>query len=281
MATPPVGDATTRLDVRARGKAALEFNAWVVGGSYSKNRVKRNQMKIEQVRRKEDAGDEIEAQLLAKLAARKEAIRAEQAKELKEYKPKVAEAFREDRRVEAAERSGRSPRRGDSRGSPKKSPRKPSRPATVEGERAAEHDKALDAARTLRTRLKESFEQTTQNHLYGTLFPPLLTPYARPMTFIRQDASGAAHRSPRADPNFSVPASAAAPPKEPFSLAAQRPKRAQPLTGPKAFMPTGSSTTAYRHFTNYGSLARLTSNAADEEQLATLLSTTSKVAPPA
>jgi hypothetical protein len=220
-----------------------KFNSWVIGGSYSKTQMKRNQIRTDLAVHKRFAlnadGDELDR----KLEARKVALR-EHNGQAPQYKPKFAEAMREERKRQADETSAlrdSSPRRAD-RGertvTAGHDPRPPSNEAT-----SAE----------LRLRLRQSFEQPQQQR---GLFPPLLLPYDRPMTFLR--GRDRAVKVVRAGPTFPTPTTAVAEQQaHAFSLPTQERRRALPSSGPQPFFPTGSSTTAYRHFTNYGLLARM------------------------
>lgn len=228
----------------SRSVEAQKFNSWVIGGGYSKTQMKRNQIKTDLAyKRKFDA----EHMTSDAVERRKAELKQNQPQEVATYKPKVAEAQREERKARVAEMRRSSPER---RTSPRRSP---TRPSTVE-----RPDEGGEAARHLRDRLLESFENATQS--YGTLFPPLLAPYSRPTNATRNRDRPS---SPRGDGAFNVPDAAATlnaddRPKEPFGLPGGDRRRPQPASGPKPFLPTGSTTTAYRHFTNYGQMLRMT-----------------------
>jgi hypothetical protein len=230
-----------------RPNATDNFDAqWVVGGGYCKTRMKRSQIKTDLHHMRRAVTEGPEKKITEQLKERKEAIKEDQRREMLPYKPKVADATREARRLVISQKhAGKPP-----------SPQHPRSAVKL-----AEHDGGMsgeDAALALRQRLRQSFEQTTANRSYGTLFPPLLTPYCRPMAFLR----GQERRSPspRGVPTFNDGAQQQTSDvvRDSFSVVNHNePRRAQPPTGPKAFLPTGSSATAYRHFTSYGLLARI------------------------
>jgi hypothetical protein len=92
-----------------------------------------------------------------------------------------------------------------------------------------------------------------------------LLPYTRPMTFMRGRERPGSPTQKEDSPTFKKlerPGQDRAA-MEPFGIPQGEVRRAQPNSGPRAFMPTGSSTTAYRHFTNYGLLARMNAANAD------------------
>lgn len=235
------------------GAEAQQFNSWVIGGGYSKAQMKRNQIRTDVAVQKRHGSPSSPQQEGAKAEARRAELK-DLAKPIPQYKPKFAEAMREERRRQAEEAFAN--RRG---GTPPKSSEAERRARAVETYRAEHPAAADDAAQTLRSRLKTSFEGAAQANT-ATLFPALLQPYGRPMNFLRgRDRKKA--RSAGSEPiAFPSPPQSPLPGlghQEPFGLPPAERRRAQPASGPHAFLPTGSSTTAYRHFTNYGMLARL------------------------
>uniref|UniRef100_A0A7S1KWL0 Uncharacterized protein n=1 Tax=Neobodo designis TaxID=312471 RepID=A0A7S1KWL0_NEODS len=241
----------------AHGAEAQKFNSWVIGGGYSKAQMKRNQIRTDLAVQKRHASAPSAAggaeTPTSKAAERRSALK-EAAKPIQPYKPKFAEAMRDERRRQAEEAFAN--RRA---GSPHKPTSEQERlHHAIEVYRSEHPEDPHDGPAELRDRLKQSFEGTVRAQPTATLFPPLLQPYSRPMTFLR----GRERSKPREAPQltFPSPPGTASPPspsnQEPFGLPGPERRRAHPSSGPQAFLPTGSSTTAYRHFTNYGLLAR-------------------------
>ena len=217
-------------------KESQEFNSWVLGGAYSKTTMKRHQIKadLELTRKAEEEEDDTFQKRLEK---RREQLKEARSRPVPAYKSKVPLPSRErPLRTQSPDGSHTSPRK-------RVSPRRhdsPPRPETKDG-----HEQ-----QSLRERLHQSFAQTTAAHAYGTLFPPLLTPYNRPCNFLRM-ADRAQTASPPPEPDLSPRETFKPPPvRERFSLAKSDRQRPQPRSGPQAFFPTGSSTTAYRFLAN-------------------------------
>jgi hypothetical protein len=226
--------------------ASRKYNSWVIGGGYSTAQMKRNQIRTDLAVQKR-AAPSTAADNDAEHHRRAEARPVGSA--VQPYKPKFAEAMREERRRQAD--AAFSARRGRS-------------PVSNEQERTSkavkvflgEHPReAPNATSTLRQALRHEFEKPMRDASTGALFPPLLQPFGRPMHFLRGRERAAA-RTGIASPAFPSESPAADRSAEPFGLPQAERRRPQPQSGPQGFFPTGSSTTAYRHFTNYGQLAR-------------------------
>ncbi len=201
-----------------------DFNSWIIGGQYTKNSFKRQIGGPAKVELDENHKHQLEA--------RKLKLKEERDKFCAEYKPKVASAFREKREPKsnfaAGHRAGVSLRIA----SPPKD---------------TDKDNGMsDDSLALRNRLRDSFAQITATHAYGTLFPPLLTPYNRPC-LVNHNSDGP--KSPVKDlmdqtPEVVLPTHT----DNSLSVTKHERRRVQPVSGPKAFFPTGSTTSAYRHF---------------------------------
>jgi hypothetical protein len=262
MADADVGPSSMPPGFAEHGPEAQKFNSWVIGGGYSKAQMKRNQIRTDLAVQKRNAsapnasgGGESPTK-----ASERRALLKEAAKPIQPYKPKFAEAMREERRRQAEDAFAT--RRAASPHQPTSEQERVQH--AVEVFRTEHPHPQHDGAAELRGRLKQSFEGTVRSQPTATLFPPLLQPYSRPMNFLR----GRERQKPRGPGQLSFPSppgTAAGSQKnnEPFGLPAQETRRAHPNSGPQAFLPTGSSTTAYRHFTNYGLLARTSAANAD------------------
>lgn len=246
-------------ETNAKRKA---FNTWIIGGDYSKTTIKKHQLKsdIEMKKRLQtDAAESTADRFAQKCEKRLAEMKSEKEHQIVPYVPKVRSALREQ--------SPRESQRNQKATTPSKTQRSQSPPKETEsplkgGE--APPDDVGAAARALRRRLQMSFEQTAESHRYGTLFPPLLSPYNRPLNFLRHAAdrkvitfAGRAAGGAEIPPE--VPKAFAAA-RESFSVLRNNTQRVQPLSGPRAFLPTGSATTAYRIFTNFASAPRSESN---------------------
>lgn len=214
---------------------ASEFNSWVIGGQYTKTNLKRSQMKPPKQVEDPRAAETHQAHL----QQRKELLRQELEAHQLVYNPKVANALRVSSRPSRSETGGSdSPMRTSPRSNLN------SREKSKQEDAAKQEQDADNSSSALRGRLQASFEQITATHAYGTLFPPLLTPFRRPCLLgtvmpTRQQAEA------------SIPEAQS--PKRPairndLSVVAGERRRQQPSSGPKAFFPTGSSPSVYRHF---------------------------------
>jgi hypothetical protein len=196
-----------------------DFNSWIIGGQYTKNSFKRQAGAPAKVELDENHKQQLEA--------RKLKLKEEREKFCAEYKPKVASAFREKRETAAAGHRADAPPRTAS-------PPNPNKPAVA------------DDSLALRNRLRDSFAQITATHAYGTLFPPLLTPYNRPCLVNHNPDRP---KSPVKDLTDQTPEKVLPTQTEnSLSVTKNERRRVQPVSGPKAFFPTGSTTSAYRHF---------------------------------
>ena len=238
----------------AHGPEAQKFNSWVIGGGYSKAQMKRNQIRTDLTVQKRNASAANGGAESPTKAGERRALLKDANKPIQPYKPKFAEAMREERRRQAEEAFAT--RRAGSPHQPTSEQERVSH--AIEVYRNEHPHPPQDGPADLRDRLKQSFEGTVRAQPTATLFPPLLQPYSRPMTFLR----GRERQKPREPGQLTFPsppgtAGSHSPTQhETFGLPGAERKRAHPNSGPQAFLPTGSSTTAYRHFTNYGLLAR-------------------------
>mgnify|MGYP001560841199 CR=1 FL=1 len=283
------------------GEAAT-FNAWVIGGNQSIAEVQRRQIRAKNaaklqlrqpkalppagggadsrmpVAQGDVAAVTLDNRFLAKLAHRRQEIEAQQASH---------QTTAYVNRVHTAIRTPLDPKKSTQR-----VPGSESRPPTQQASARSPPPPAgrsvspSDAARQLRQRLQQSFDQAKASQTFGSLFPPLLTPYSRPNIYtVRNDPFGPV--SPRtlaqnagADAaaggakglKLTSPSTGAAPdvdfsatlPKDPFAVAAGPKPRPQPISGPKPFMPSASTSAPYRHFTNLNLLLK---NAQQQQQL--------------
>lgn len=201
-----------------RSKEAHDFNSWVLGGAYSRTTLKRNQIKADlelAKKSREDSELDPSDDFSKKLEKRRQKWKEDRVKPSNLDKSKKA-------KDDSPRREAKSP------------PRAASPP---------------ENELSLRERLQKSFAQTTAAHAYGTLFPPLLTPYSRPCNFLRF----APERSSTPPANPEIPQAQTIkppPPREYFSVAKSDRHRPQPRSGPQAFLPTGSAATAYRLLAN-------------------------------
>lgn len=234
-----------------------EFNSWVIGGNYCRNTLKKNQIRADLEMKKKMQDEVVDDYYQKRIEKRREELREARAAAMVTYKSKVQAALREHPTRNSPHRS--SPKAGS------KSPRKD----LVSNKETAEDDQTT--SRALRERLKVSFAQTTAAHAYGTLFPPLLTPYnrsistrpERPSTPPKDTGSlDGAHKTGPQPP----------PPKEAFSAVAHVRHRIQPVSGPKAFFPTGSALTAYRCFSHQAVVGRPREAQSAGHQLSSVLS---------
>lgn len=258
----------------------------LVAGAASSG-LKRNQIKADlaQARKFAETDASWNAALQSKLQRRKDQLKTEREKGGVCYKPKVAAALRDtswrDRVELAAENGSASAVAALNATAGSHASNKQARDNTVSPARrpspprkdAEDEPRFGDTSRALRERLKMTFAQTTASHAYGTLFPPLLTPYNRVLNIKFPDRSGTAHGDKPPDVFPQPPQSGVPEPsnREPFSRAGRTPARPQPGSGPKAFLPTGSATSAYRVLTNFNYVAReaqqaQTKAAVNEEQ---------------
>ena len=195
-----------------------DFNSWIIGGQYTKNSFKRHIGAPSKI--------ELDDNHRQQLEARKLQLKEEREKFCAEYKPKVASAFREKRETPAAHHhAAHAP------------------PRTASPERGESDE---NSSLALRNRLRDSFAQITATHAYGTLFPPLLTPYNRPCLVNHNPDRPKSPVKELTDqtPDVVLPSH----PQNSLSVTKHERRRVQPVSGPKAFFPTGSTTAAYRHF---------------------------------
>jgi hypothetical protein len=168
--------------------------------------------------------------LKTQLEARREQLKQERDRFQAVYKPKVAAALR-------SKHSGTTDRHQSPERHEKNSPRCVT-PPKADGE---------NTSAALRGRLRVSFAQISATHAYGTLFPALLTPYERACLIAppkekkenghdtEQVASAGSHSINETNR---------------LSVVSNERRRVQPVSGPRAFFPTGSNICAYRHFTH-------------------------------
>ena len=143
---------STDPDFRTKKKESAEFSSWVIGGQYNKSNLKRSQAKqAKEVPLPDSHRQHIEA--------RKQELQAALDSFGVSYKQKLVPSTPESNHAQK-------------RASP---PRRPVSPPKEQEEGTDDN-----SSTALRGRLKASFAQITTTHAYGTLFPPLLTPYNRP-----------------------------------------------------------------------------------------------------
>lgn len=228
-----------------KGMTQSEFNSWVIGGQYTKAVAKKGSSR--------QTKEELSEAHRAQIQARKEQLKEELDTHSIQYKPKVASAMRV--------RSGRGTdngENGESQGSESKERRESPKKRVPSPPQAAENNDPQSDENTscaLRGRLKVSFAQITATHAYGTLFPPLLTPYNRPCLL------GQPITQKQPPPENQIPDMLKSQPQRhavgnDLSVVAGERRRVQPNSGPKAFFPTGSNTSAYRFFTHIPSSER-------------------------
>jgi hypothetical protein len=209
-----------------------EFNAWVIGGHYTKNKLKRGQLVVQA---KLD-GDALEAHRNS-LENRKVRLREELESHQLAYNGKVPDAMRSVR-ASSPPRERHAPQDHTPR----------SRGHSREAEQhTAPQDNDENSSNALRGRLKASFAQISATHAYGTLFPPLLTPYSRSCLLGQNSTPKSPHQENQIpDALKSAPRRTSS--SNPLSVVAGERKRAQPGSGPKAFFPSSSNSSIYRHF---------------------------------
>jgi hypothetical protein len=223
-------------------KETQDFNSWVLGGAYSKNILKRSQNKRTDLESSKKTGDTpvVEDAFQRRLDKRKLQLKENKESAETNARPKPSYKLSPPRKTSSREQDDSAP------------------PAARKLVRVSSPPRP-DEGPTLRERLHQSFAQTTASHAYGTLFPPLLTPYSRPCNFLRFADT---ERKPVPEPDLSSKSQIAAPAfREPFSLAKNERNRPQPRSGPQAFFPTGSSATAYRFLAGSAYAARITGTA--------------------
>ena len=212
---------STDPDFRTKKKESAEFSSWVIGGQYNKSNLKRSQAKqAKEVPLPDSHRQHIEA--------RKQELQAALDSFGVSYKQKMVPSTPESNHAQK-------------RASP---PRRPVSPPKEQEEGTDDN-----SSTALRGRLKASFAQITTTHAYGTLFPPLLTPYNRPclLGIAKSEGTNSPTAFDTATKSVPLPRS-----KNAFSVVAQERKRVQPVVGPKAFFPTGSNVAVYRHFVHLG-----------------------------
>lgn len=230
-----VMSAAETADVEPGKFSQADFNAWVIGGQYTKNKLKRGQLVVQP--RLE--GDALEVHR-NNLEQRKEKLRQELDTHQLAYNAKVPDAMRTVR--------ASSPLR--ERHAPQDHTPRSSRGLSREAATESNHnlpDSDENSSNALRGRLKASFAQISATHAYGTLFPPLLTPYSR-SCLLGQNATPKSPHQENQIPDALKSASAKKSINNPLSVVAGERKRAQPGSGPKAFFPSSNNSSIYRHF---------------------------------
>lgn len=215
-----------------------DFNSWVIGGHYTKSKLKRGQLVVQP--RLDGAALEAHRH---NLEQRKQKLQEELDTHQVVYCAKVPEAMRTAARA--------SPPHSREKNSQDNTPRSfaHSRGLSREkGDRGSSPGGDENSSNALRGRLKASFAQISATHAYGTLFPPLLTPYSRSCLL----GLNVTPKSPHQE-NQIPDALKSTGPRKPhghnsLSVVAGERKRAQPSSGPKAFFPSSSNSSIYRHF---------------------------------
>jgi hypothetical protein len=224
-----------------------DFNSWIIGGQYTKNSFKR-QVGSGAPSNKVELDDGHKQQL----EARRLKLKEDREKFCAEYKPKLVSGLREKRDYNnnAAVASGSSgpppppPATAAAAASTARRADAPPRTASP-----PTNTNKVDDSLALRNRLRDSFAQITATHAYGTLFPPLLTPYNRPCLVSHNPSDRP--KSPVQELTDQTPEKVLPLSNEnSLSVTKNERRRVQPISGPKAFFPTGSTTAAYRHFCN-------------------------------
>lgn len=222
-----------------------EFNSWVIGGQYAKSNLKRHHLRDAGVSSSADGGENA-VEPRRQIEERREELRRQLDAHQLVYNSKVAEALRTP--------SSRAARLGsETTSSRKDSPKRQGTPPKPNQAEGADTNAADNTSAALRGRLKASFAKITATHAYGTLFPPLLTPFNRGCLLGASSSSQSPGGSPRTAGDTTIPDKDATSPKKhvvrnDLSVVAGERRRVQPVSGPKAFFPTGSCTSVYRHF---------------------------------
>lgn len=211
-----------------------DFNAWVIGGHYTKNKLKRGQLIVQA----NLDGDALEAHR-NNLEHRKERLRQELNSHQLAYNGKVPDAMR-------TVRASSPPR--ERHASQDHTPRSLRGHSRETEQQQTPHDAEENSSNALRGRLKASFAQISATHAYGTLFPPLLTPYSRSCLLGQSATPKTPHEENQIPDALKSSGTRKPSAHNPLSVVAGERKRAQPGSGPKAFFPSSNNSSIYRHF---------------------------------